>query len=1431
MFKKLLSLFILISFFCQSVIPAQAGIQVLPAPGTMVNLSPAFEPVLVKGLKVNQENPFLFDFIVDSGNTQMQGEALKAEADRLIKYFFAGLTIPEKDLWVNLSPYEKDRIVPESLSKTALGRDLLAQDYILKQLTATLIYPEKELGKAFWDKVYTKAQQMYGTSEVPVNTFNKVWIIADKATVFERNQVAYVLEGHLKVMLEEDYLAKEKNTVIPAPAEGSRVNEAGIQNKNNISSEIIKEIILPELEKEVNQGKNFASLRQMYYSLILAGWFKTNLKQALLNQVYSDKSVVKGLELKNSPPLEGGARGGGLTPDAIYQQYLQAYKKGVFNYIKEESSLSSPNAFVGDTNTTIIPRKYFSGGITELMPKNFAMVHTISPAQSSNLVSGAVTEFSVNASPDKSAAMVVHTLDTSNRLGLISLNQGPVVLGRMENDFRIETVRVSRVQGSVKARTYSGRSVRGEELVVENAKGGEIARYPVPSGGNVWVYDDKWIIFQDTVLAIDASNEKRLEVYNIADQLMAGDLLKDPQLVVLELPDKESIVIIGSQQKGKSKRFTNNSLVRALEQSMAMTGVPQEVEFIYNRLKEPVIHNGFLVFSFSDPKEQPILDALIDIFDKDILPKFSEATMEQLPGIKFTQIGIGASQITSFDKRIRSPRDKAKKLAIEICQLLEAKYSALRPAAAIASTQFQGKKILVVDDEKIQRLYVRRVLKEAGAIVSIAANGNVALSKMRREKFDLVISDVRMGAMSGWMLAKKIKEEFKGARVIIRTGSIEYATRSLAKKMGVGLIGKASGDKGILDTVSKQLSPAMTVDDARKKAQAYLRVWDLIEAKLRNGSDPFNTASLMFEWLVEPKTVFNRSFQNFLTESKLLKLFGKTAGAEIEEGVYFTFWGPMYVKKALADERGTKEYFVYQNLSAVIPVGVLSAAAILTAMRESPQPEVTKAIMGGILGVGIVGALASEVKMLSKEEVRQKFSSSTVFVSIEDLRILSRSYSAAMMSVTKQDANTLMDRMNLLQRPHDKYGRPMITLVYGHDVRQAMLKQLMQEMATTWGLTLTEFVPPGGVSQGDHRPSEYGVLEQGVDIAASLAWLKNKRTSLPSAAMTVKEGMLESYLIPGGINQGKVGFRINGKIIKLDGVVNIERQLGDGWLPIEPLNDLSPAGVEAVLLGILDKNRGKGESRVRISYGKMSPESLAVLNGGSESPSSEAMASVVLALAASTWLVMAQLQKGEIDKANVDQVLQFIRTQTFNNKELGVDALDTLNKAGFSHKWEEPEQINGQSLLDVIKPWGVLLEHNLDVGEETSAHVVVLNRQGVMSLQQINAVKEISGFHRLTDSNGAVYVVVDGAMVGKELMPANPTGGIDLMKTTQNTAVQKEGEGVQMTVDPAMINRIREVGTLDRLDPVIYKVTPITSIWPILGLELPKHETERLAGV
>ena len=321
--------------------PAEQDILGLPAPGRLVTTSEPFEPALLKGLTIHADNPLLFDFIVDPGDSSLSGEALYRETLKMVGYFLASLTVPEDQIWVNLSPYEQDRMIAEGLGQTEMGRDMLAQDYMLKQITASLGYPESDLGAKFWQKVYRLAQETLGTTNIPIKTFNKVWIVPRKAAVYEHESSVFVVSRDLKVMMEEDYLALQKSLAEPQKNQG--IDKAETKKVNDVSSQVVKEIIIPELEKEVNTGENFANLRQIYNAMILAKWYKDNLRQTLLSQVYADQNKTKGIDL-DDPQVK----------ERIYNQYLDAFKQGVYNFIREDYD---PQA------KTVIPRKYFSGGV------------------------------------------------------------------------------------------------------------------------------------------------------------------------------------------------------------------------------------------------------------------------------------------------------------------------------------------------------------------------------------------------------------------------------------------------------------------------------------------------------------------------------------------------------------------------------------------------------------------------------------------------------------------------------------------------------------------------------------------------------------------------------------------------------------------------------------------------------------------------------------------------------------------------------------------------------------------------------------------------------------------------------------------------------------------------------------------------------------
>ncbi len=355
---KVVSFIQIIAFiFSTFALPVKAyaqSVMELPVPGAMVNLSAAYAPVMLRAVKIHPDQPLVFDFIVDSGNTHADQVLIKSETQKLVKYFLASLTVPEKDLWVNLSPYEHGRIVPEAFGQTEMGRDLLSQDYILKQLTSSLLNPEKDLGREFWARVYAQVREKFGVTDISADTFNKVWIMPDSAQVYEMNDTAVLGKTRLMVMTEQDYLARENSADV-------LLNTTSQDAMSEMSTQIMREVIIPAIEEEVNTGKNFAPLRQVYQTLVLAVWYKNNLKESLLGQVYSNQNKIAGVDLADKDQKE-----------KIYQRYIAAYKQGVFNFIKEETDPV--------TNETL-PRKYFSGGNDLRSTERATTITRVQPGQ------------------------------------------------------------------------------------------------------------------------------------------------------------------------------------------------------------------------------------------------------------------------------------------------------------------------------------------------------------------------------------------------------------------------------------------------------------------------------------------------------------------------------------------------------------------------------------------------------------------------------------------------------------------------------------------------------------------------------------------------------------------------------------------------------------------------------------------------------------------------------------------------------------------------------------------------------------------------------------------------------------------------------------------------------------------------------------------
>lgn len=466
-----------------------------------------------------------------------------------------------------------------------MGRDLLAQDYILKQLTASLIYPEKELGQTFWDRVYQKAYDLYGTTEISVDTFHKVWIVSEQATVHQGGDMALVVENKLKVMLEEDYEAMKYSSDQWSEVSGQdRVVEQKLKDlpldHKTLTTKILKTVIIPEIEREVNQGRHFANLRQIFYSLILATWYKRALEKNVFSQVYSNTNKTDGIDVDDKN-----------VKQKIYDQYLAAFKKGVYDYLKEDYDPRTQG---------VVSRKYFSGGMA---------------------VSYGDTNFKIEKQPDEAAVSQI----------AMSGSNGPITVARTLNDL-LKNDSIDEAQTSTSSpmgdETMRGNEPQSVEMVILSNQEGIESQVSI---------DELERIFKN----YDGKEKERLrewEIFNRHKYILQTIISHDPTLRFIKIIDMRSFFstylfekeVFDSRDIGKKKKYVlkidnvisgqilfHNDYLRG--NLVEDTGFVSKVRRVYKLNIDPEKNNIALLMDYFGDDDFTVINEVIS--DSNLLTK------------------------------------------------------------------------------------------------------------------------------------------------------------------------------------------------------------------------------------------------------------------------------------------------------------------------------------------------------------------------------------------------------------------------------------------------------------------------------------------------------------------------------------------------------------------------------------------------------------------------------------------------------------------------------------------------------------------------------------------------------------------------------------------------------------------------------------------
>jgi len=114
-------------------------------------------------------------------------------------------------------------------------------------------------------------------------------------------------------------------------------------------------------------------------------------------------------------------------------------------------------------------------------------------------------------------------------------------------------------------------------------------------------------------------------------------------------------------------------------------------------------------------------------------------------------------------------------------------------------------KLLIIDGDILLSKIMALTFTQAGYIVEIAHDGNLALEKVQHAKIDIIITDLILPGMDGVNLLNHLRNELKlSIPVLVYTGIVEAETKQQAIAAGAtGFLYKPTDSTTLLEKVKE----------------------------------------------------------------------------------------------------------------------------------------------------------------------------------------------------------------------------------------------------------------------------------------------------------------------------------------------------------------------------------------------------------------------------------------------------------------------------------------------------------------------------------------------------------------------------------------------------------------------------------------------------
>jgi CheY-like chemotaxis protein len=116
-------------------------------------------------------------------------------------------------------------------------------------------------------------------------------------------------------------------------------------------------------------------------------------------------------------------------------------------------------------------------------------------------------------------------------------------------------------------------------------------------------------------------------------------------------------------------------------------------------------------------------------------------------------------------------------------------------------------RILVADDEEAIRSTLEMILKSSGFEVDFAANGEETLKKITSELYDLLLLDIVMPKIDGYVVLQQVRKIYPGLPVVFITayGEAEKIEESIGQYKLTSVIEKPFTPREVLEVVDRAI--------------------------------------------------------------------------------------------------------------------------------------------------------------------------------------------------------------------------------------------------------------------------------------------------------------------------------------------------------------------------------------------------------------------------------------------------------------------------------------------------------------------------------------------------------------------------------------------------------------------------------------------------